>query len=229
MGSVATTEMSEQRALLTDTERKILSGEKEVKDNYRYSVESRVRTRLRERFGDDVELLREHQLGMFNILKKTVDEVSEEENIAESDSSEAVGEPITNDGQTDVDAKREAYEELESEQDSTEKDTDSTDVDTRVQGIVDDVAAGWDDDDRLQHRKQAAAEVLQHAVETGDAVGKSSDIVQQVREKYPVAGQNEETYWRKNIRDVLSEVGTYSRGSHKYTVTDLDQEGEADE
>lgn len=157
------------------------------------------------------------------------EEGSEGNDIAESDLSEADAEPVTNDGQTDVDAKRETYEELESEQDSIEENTDSTNVDPRVQEIVDDVAAGWDDDERLQHRKQAAAEVLQHAVDTDEAVGKSSDIVQHVREKYPVADQNDETYWRQNIRDVLSEVGTYSRGSHKYTVTDFDQEGEADE
>jgi hypothetical protein len=52
--------MTTQRALLTDREREILSGEREVKDNYRYSVESRVRARIRERLTEDVEVLEGH-------------------------------------------------------------------------------------------------------------------------------------------------------------------------
>jgi len=219
MASVASSEMSDQRALLTETERKILSGEKEVKDNYRYSVESRVRTRLRNRFSGDVELLRENQPEMFEILEETVCEDVEEEDIATSDSPEDIVEPVVESERTDTEAKEDIYDGLAGQ----------IEVEERVWDVIEDVAEGWDDDDRLHNRKQAAAEVLQHAVETGDPVGRSSEIVEEVREKYPVAGQNKETYWRKNIRDVLSEVGDYSRGSHKYTVNSLDQGGEDDE
>jgi predicted transcriptional regulator len=85
--------------------------------------------------------------------------------------------------------------------------------------IVTEIAEGWtDDDERLQTRRQAAIEVLEYAIETGEPIGKSSSIVEKTREKYPVEGQNDETYWRKNLRPVLSDVGTYSRGNHAYTV-----------
>ncbi|GGK74396.1 hypothetical protein [Haloarcula sebkhae] len=50
----------EGRALLTQREREIISGEAEVSDNYRYKVESTVRNRVRKHLGDDVEFLAEH-------------------------------------------------------------------------------------------------------------------------------------------------------------------------
>lgn len=49
----------EGRALLTDREKEIISGEADVSDNYRYKVESTVRNRVRKHLGDDVEFLRE--------------------------------------------------------------------------------------------------------------------------------------------------------------------------
>lgn len=65
--------MSEEgRALLTDAERQILSGEKEVKDNYRYKVESLVRKRINEKFRTDVEILREHYPEFFAAIKEEV-------------------------------------------------------------------------------------------------------------------------------------------------------------
>jgi len=30
-----------------------------------------------------------------------------------------------------------------------------------------------------------------------------------------------QTYWRQNIRDVLAEAGTYSRGKHGYSVDEV--------
>lgn len=219
MGSVVTTDMSEQRALLTDTEREILSGEKDVKDNYRYSVESRVRTRLKDRFTDDANLLEENQPEMYEILQDVVCEDAESNDIAESDSSSEPVQPVTNDGTTDRETKEDVYEGLREQRE----------IEDRVWDVIEDVTENWKDDEaRLATRRRAAAEVLQHAVDTGEGVGKSSSIVDEVREKYPVEGQNQETYWRKNLRDVLSEVGTYSSGTHKYTVDSLDA-GEDDE
>jgi len=81
MQSVARNDMTEQRALLTETEREILSGQKEVKDNYRYSVESRVRTRIRKRFVKDADLLEEHQPKMYQIM---VDALCKDATAAES-------------------------------------------------------------------------------------------------------------------------------------------------
>lgn len=103
--------MSEQRALLTDTERKILSGEKDVKDNYRYSVESRVRTRLRNRLTNDVDLLQENQPDLYEILRDTVCE----DDIAESGSSADVAESVEADASRDVEAKEEIYTDLQDE------------------------------------------------------------------------------------------------------------------
>lgn len=64
--------MTKRRALLTETEREILNGEKDVKDNYRYSVESRVRTRIREEFSSDVEVLRENYPKIFEEVRGLV-------------------------------------------------------------------------------------------------------------------------------------------------------------
>jgi len=51
--------MSERRALLTDREREIVSGDADVTDSYRYQTVSRVRTRF-ERLESDLEALEKH-------------------------------------------------------------------------------------------------------------------------------------------------------------------------
>jgi len=102
-----------------------------------------------------------------------------------------------------------------------------------VASAVEDVAESWEDEpERLRARKNAAAKVLQHALNSGDAVGKSSDIVEKVREMHPVEGQKDETYYRKNIRPILKEYGSYSQGHHGYIVSDdwyTNTDGWADE
>lgn len=65
-------QMAKRRALLTEAEREILAGERDVKDNYRYSVESRVRTRIRDELPGDVETLREHYPEIFEGLREAV-------------------------------------------------------------------------------------------------------------------------------------------------------------
>ena len=53
--------MSEEgRALLTDREKEIISGEADVSDNYRYKTESIVRNRIRKHLSEDIEFLDEH-------------------------------------------------------------------------------------------------------------------------------------------------------------------------
>jgi Arc/MetJ-type ribon-helix-helix transcriptional regulator len=104
---------------------------------------------------------------------------------------------------------------------SSTSDTLDVDVSDDVVAAVETVADNWEDaPDRLQARKNAAAKILQHALDTGNAVGKSSDIVEQVRDQHPVEGQNAETFYRKNIRPTLKEYGTYSQGKHGYVVSD---------
>jgi len=91
-----------------------------------------------------------------------------------------------------------------------------------VWAAVDTVADGWDDDSRLENRRLAAATTLQYALTHDVHLGKSSDVVEAVREKYPVEGQSAETWWRKNVRDVLKEFGEYSKAQHGYAVESLE-------
>lgn len=65
-------QMAKRRALLTDAEREILAGERDVKDNYRYSVESRVRTRIRDELAEDVDTLRTHYPEIFDDMADVV-------------------------------------------------------------------------------------------------------------------------------------------------------------
>lgn len=104
-----------------------------------------------------------------------------------------------------------------------------TDLDEDVVAAVDRIARNWDRDDRLEKRKLVAGLVLQHAVDSGDHVGKTDPVVEAIAEKHPVEGQDRETWWRRNIREVLKEVGTYSRGHHGYRVDrdDLEDGGGA--
>lgn len=77
-GPEATPQMSEEgRALLTKSEREILSGERDVKDNYEYKVRSLVRVRVRKKFGRDVEILREHFPEVFEMIEEEVCEADD--------------------------------------------------------------------------------------------------------------------------------------------------------
>ena len=61
MAASKTQRMAEEgRALLTEAERQILTGERDVSDNYEYKIKSLVRTRVRRQFGEDVAVLREN-------------------------------------------------------------------------------------------------------------------------------------------------------------------------
>jgi hypothetical protein len=214
MRQSVTDEMTDQRrALLTEREREILSGEADVTTNYRYSIESRVRSRLRERLPADIDLIREEYPEMFDELLYPA--VCKPSTTAEAEETEETAEPV----ETPRDAPAST--------DDPEEDVDEggllpEEIGADVWAVVDEAAEGWDDDDRLEHRRQAAAHVLQYAVNTGEAVGKSHPAVAEARDRFPVESQNEETYWRKNIRDdVLAAVGTYSSGKHGYTVEGL--------
>lgn len=78
MGGTTTREVvtDEGRALLTDREREVLSGEADVSDNYRYKVQSVVRNRVRKRLEDDVEFLEEH---FSEVHELVLEEVCEED------------------------------------------------------------------------------------------------------------------------------------------------------
>ena len=66
----------EGRALVTDREREIISGDADdVSDNSEYKVKSVVRNRIRKRLGDDVDFLEEHFPEAYDLV---VDEVCDE-------------------------------------------------------------------------------------------------------------------------------------------------------
>lgn len=67
---------------------------------------------------------------------------------------------------------------------------------------------GWAADARLEDRKAAAIAVLAEALETGEPV-QQSDAVDRFYDEHAVAGQNQETWWRKNGRAVLRAVGEH--------------------
>jgi len=65
--------MSEEgRALVTDREREIISGDADVSDNYEYKVKSIVRNRIRKRLKADVDFLEEHFSEAYDMV---IDEV----------------------------------------------------------------------------------------------------------------------------------------------------------
>jgi len=78
---MATTEkddlMTEEgRALVTDREREIISGDADVSDNYEYKVKSIVRNRIRKRLGDDIDFLKNHFPEAYDMV---INEVCEDE------------------------------------------------------------------------------------------------------------------------------------------------------
>lgn len=96
-----------------------------------------------------------------------------------------------------------------------------------VDRVVDAVAESWEVDDRLDDRKAAAAAVLTDAVTSGDYIGQS-DAIERFHDEYAVDGQGPKTWWKQNAREVLSAVGTYSRGKGGYTVSTEDLRGYLD-
>jgi hypothetical protein len=131
---------------------------------------------------------------------------------------EAAPETAPSDGAQPATQRREPTADREAGADDSRSDTDSGRAD--VARAVEAVADGWGDaPDRLEARKAAATAVLTAALE-GGPIGQS-EAVERFYEEYPVPGQNEDTWWRKQARPVLKEYGTYSQGQHGYVVDEL--------
>jgi len=205
--------MTERRALLTDREREIITGDADVKDAYRYQTISRVRSRF-DRLEDDLEVFEQH-----GDLADELREIVCRQDVTEGrETPVATPEPV--DDLPPVEETRPATPAEERRDMDDLEPADDVGPDVIVQDVVDAIATSWSDTpERLEARKTAAEAALQHAVETGDAVGKS-DAVDQFLDEYAVEGQNDETWWRKNVRDVLQAVGDYSPGKHGYVVTE---------
>ena len=193
------TSMTEGRGLLTEREREAIEGE--GSDSYRYKTRTYIRRRL-DKLEADAELLAEHEPELYDRLLDAVD------TRAVDVSTDEPAEPSTDEPAATVDA---------AEHEPAAGDGPDHNTRALVERVVDDVAGSWEDDDRLAGRKAAAAAVLTHAVESGEYVGRG-DAVEQFHDEHAVAGQDTETWWRQNGREVLSAVGTYSKGQRGYAV-----------
>lgn len=63
--------MTDYRALLTDREREILTGEADVSRNYVYQIRSRVREKVR-RLGEDIRILEAHHPDLLEELEEAI-------------------------------------------------------------------------------------------------------------------------------------------------------------
>jgi hypothetical protein len=179
------------------------------------------------------ELLQERDEGDANTNTTTNTEVLErledlEERVAaleEDDHQQPLVEHDEPSGALQPESREDRFSGEQSDQDTPSSDSSqllAEDISEDVVAAVEEAATGWEDaPDRLEARKTAAALILQHAIETNETVGKSSDVVADVRDEYPVENQSEETYWRKNVRPLLKRHGEYHQGEHGYRVDSI--------
>ena len=175
------------------------------------------------RTDDDVDL--EDVLDRLADLEQRVGDLEEDEPVAsaQSQDDDSVGPAQFDKAADGLSYNEEVIAESKTPADPMQAPGFDGEVDPRTRDAVVEATSNWvDSDDRLETRREAAALVLQYALDTGDPVGKSSEIVETARSSYPVAGQNEETHWRKNIRDVLQEFGEYDNAAHGYVIDGLD-------
>ena len=178
----------DRRALLTPDERDILTGEKTVSDNHKYTVVSRVRKKI-QKLDDDMTALEEYSDGLL------LDELRD----------------VVCDG-TDTVETRETDQDTGMISDGTA----DTEADETPSDAVERVAADWSEDGRKEARKEAARAVLDYAREHGGVSKKEAK--EEVYPKHKVEGQNARTWYRLTVRPVLNEVATYSQARRKYEL-----------
>lgn len=88
--------------------------------------------------------------------------------------------------------------------------------DDQLDDVVDEVSAGWDDDDRLEDRRAAARAALELLRDRG-RLGRTV-ATEELLPEYAVDRQDDRTWWRRTVRPVLSEVASYSRGRAEYVL-----------
>ena len=189
-----------RRALLTDAERDAIKNP-ESRENP-YVAVSRVRKKINEELTEDIEILEENHQELLEELRDVV---------CQETMSERVG------------GQQGEFTENEPDTRTTAPGSHGREGRDLVERAVEQIAENWDQDKRLESRKAAAEVVLRHAIETDGYVGKE-EAVERFRDEYPVSGQEETTWWRKNAREVLSEIGDYSRGYNGYQVHQKDVE-----
>jgi len=88
---------------------------------------------------------------------------------------------------------------------------DVVDEVVRETSVVDEIASGWDDSDERLRQRRRAAEAALELIQSRGELGKST-AMDELLPDHAVDGQNDETWWRKNVRPVLQQVATYSPG-----------------
>jgi predicted CopG family antitoxin len=99
--------------------------------------------------------------------------------------------------------------EVRSEQPERHEDTHARDDDVdRVEEIVAEVSASWEDaPERLEARRDAARAALRLAFERGSL--SRSEALRDIKPNHEVEGQNDTTWWKKNVQPMLREVGQH--------------------
>jgi hypothetical protein len=94
-------------------------------------------------------------------------------------------------------------------------DADAPDLLEVVERVAE--AEGWEDpEERLEARKLAALGVLRYAREHGTV--SKSEAKEKVYPHFQVEGQNERTWYRKNVRPVLNEAAEYDSSERGYRL-----------
>ena len=193
--------MTDRRALLTDREREIISGEGDVSDSYRYQTISRIRARF-DRLDGDLQALESHGT--------LADELRDE--ICPTDTADGHTQP-----------PREGRESAETRP-RDERDqsppavTDTPSTGDVIDDAVDKAAESWEDNEaRLAARKNAARAVLEGLRERPMSRG---EMVERYYDDYDISGQNEDTWYRKNLAECenapLKAVASYNSGTRKW-------------
>jgi predicted CopG family antitoxin len=103
-------------------------------------------------------------------------------------------------------------------EDTNAREEGATESDDRVEEIVADVSDSWEDaPDRLEARRDAARAALSLAFGRGSL--SKSEALRDVLPDHQVSGQNDTTWWKKNVQPMLREVGEHYPG-RGYVVED---------
>jgi hypothetical protein len=199
MRRVASENMTDQRrALLTEREREILTGEADVTDNYRYSIESRIRKRLRERLGDDVDVIREYYPEIFDeLIFPVICEPTAEADAGggERDTTHEPAEEVHGSIETSLDdnTPREAV--------ATDAGGESTDAGGESTDPIGDALAGWSygrTDEEQEANDAVARASLEWLHDEADGVARKSDVP--LDELEDPLDRKGDTLWRSVIR-----------------------------
>jgi len=200
---VQESQSTEGRALLTETERAALAGEKS--DSYRYKTRSYLKRRI-EKVERDADVLAEHAPDLLADLRAAIETGETHEPHERRESAETPSQP-------DRDRS-------DGENTTTSTTPENAPTSDALADVVEEVAdaEGWEGtEEKLAARKRAALAVLEYAREHGSVSKKEAK--EEIEPEHPVDGQNSRTWYRKNIRPVLNEAADYDQSERGYRLT----------